>query len=279
MDTTVTLAVLLAAVLHAGWNALVRAGDDRLARMVLLSLGAGAVAVPLVAVLPVPARGAWPWLAASVAIHTFYKLFLVQAYRRGDLGQVYPIARGAAPLLVAGAAWFAVGETLTPTAVVALVFVSGGILMLAGQGRVAFAADPAPVLWALATAATIAGYTVVDGLGARTAGSAHTYAAWLFAVDALPLLLVALAARGGALVRQLHASWRVGLPAGVMSFAAYWLVIWALTMAPMALVSALRETSVVIAALLGTLFLKEPFGRWRIAASAAVALGVIVLRW
>lgn len=279
MDPSVAALVLLAALLHAGWNVLVKLSGDRLTVMALITGGAGVVSCAALPFLPAPHPAAWPYIAASVALHVGYNLFLLRAYRHGDLGQVYPIARGTAPLLVAALAPLVAGERLEPGALVAVLVISAGIIALAFRGGPPVRDDPRAVLYALGTAAFIATYTVVDGLGARLAGTPHGYTAWLFALDGVPLPALALWLRGrAALGPAVRRHWPAGLGGGAMSLAAYWLVIWALTLGPMAPVAALREVSVVFAAVLATVLLKERFGLWRIAAATTVALGVVLLR-
>ena len=278
MDASVAALVLLAALLHAGWNALVKVSADRLVVLALLTGGGGVIACFAIPFLPAPAVASWPYIGASVALHAGYNLFLLLAYRHGDFGQVYPIARGTAPLRVAVLAAAVAGERLGPGELLAVLVISAGIIGLAFRGGPPVRDDPRPVLYALATAAFIAAYTLVDGLGARAAGTPHGYAAWLFACDMLPLPAVALWLRRHEALGAVRRHWRAGLGGGAMSLAAYWLVIWAMTLAPMATVAALREVSVVFAAVLATVLLKERFGPWRIAAATAVALGVVLLR-
>ncbi len=278
MDLTVAALVLLAALLHAGWNAMLKLNGDRLAVMAMIALGSGVIAAFLVPFVPAPHPASWPYIAASVALHTGYKLFLVRAYRHGDLGQVYPIARGTAPLIVVAVAYLLLGERLGLFGMAAVLAVAAGILSLAFVPGRSLGADRHAILFALGTALFIAAYTVVDGVGARLAGTPHGYVLWLFVFDALPFTAIALVSRGAAFVTALQASWRPGVAGCLMSVAAYWLVIWALTLGPMGPVAALRETSVLFAALLGSVLLKEGFGPRRIAAAGLVAAGVVLLR-
>ncbi|MBI4184255.1 MAG: EamA family transporter [Proteobacteria bacterium] len=246
--------------------------------MALIASSAAAVAALALPFAPAPASASWPYIGASLALHTGYKLFLIGAYRHGDLGHVYPLARGTAPLLVLAAGALVVGEVPEPGGIAAVLVVGLGVVSLAFRGGAPVAEDPRPLLFALGTAGFIASYTLVDGLGARLAGSPHGYAVWFFLLDGIPISAIALAARREAVLGIVRRHGLAGLGGGAMSFGAYWLVIWALTLGPMAPVAALRETSVVIAAAIGTLLLKERFGVWRIAASAAVALGLVLLR-
>lgn len=277
MELHVIGLVLLAAVLHAGWNALVKTGEDRVLTMaVLLGVTAVAAGAALPFVTP-PAPESWIYLILSVVLHGGYFFFLLQAYRVGDLSHVYPVARGAAPLLVAlGAAIFA-GEVLEPIELIGLVLASLAIASFAFEGGLAALKDPRPFLYGLATAAFISSYTVADGLGVRASGSTAGFIAWLFVVDGLPLLVYALITRRGRIGPYLRANWKSGLVGGVMCGVAYALIIWALNLGAMAFVSALRETSVVFAVLIGSVFLGEPFGGRRIAAAAVVVAGIAVM--
>ncbi|WP_374443923.1 EamA family transporter [Stella sp.] len=277
LDLAVGALVLVGAFLHAGWNAMVKAGDDRLIALaaVFLSSGiAGLLAVPFV---PVPAAAAWPWLALSIVIHIFYVAGLVGAYSHGDLSRVYPIARGCGPLLVALVAGRLVGEHLTLVQAAGLVLVSVGIVGLALEPG-SFGVGRRGTLWALFTGATIAGYTVSDGMGARLSGDALGYTAWLFAAQIPVIPVYAWLSRPEA-VRAYLASgaWKRGAGGGMVALASYGIAIWAMSVAPMALVAALRETSVLFAALIGTLLLGEGMGRWRIAAALLVVAGQILM--
>ncbi len=278
MDLSVAALVLLAALLHAGWNALVKVQGDRLVVMALIAAFAGLLSVFALPFVGAPARAAWPYLATSVVLHTGYKLFLIQAYRYGDLGHVYPVARGVAPLIVLAASVMLVGEALAGTSVLAIFVIGAGVISLAFRGGLPIRDDPRPLVYALGTATFIASYTVVDAIGARLAGTPHGYSAWLFLLDALPISLIALLRRRETAIGLLRRHWLAGLGGATMSLGAYWLVIWAVTLGPIAPVAALRETSVIFAAVIATVLLKERFGRWRVAASGAVALGLVLLR-
>jgi drug/metabolite transporter (DMT)-like permease len=278
MDAGVVALVLLSALLHAGWNIVLKVKGDRLLVMTLIANGASLIALCLLPFVPVPPLSVWPYFAVSLALQCGYHLFLIQAYRYGDLGQVYPIARGAAPVFVLLPAVLIAGDRLTPISAIAVLVIAAGIGSLALH-KGAVHAGREPVLYALGTAAFIAAYTVVDGLGAREAGSPHAYALWLFAMNGLPLAAISLFRHGRKTFAFARDNWSVALTGGVMSLGGYWLVLWALSIAPMAQVAALRETSVVFAALLATVFLKERFGPPRIAAACVVAGGIVMLRW
>lgn len=272
----VTGAVLLAAVLHAGWNALLKGVEDRLAMVVLIDLTGVALSLVAVALGPAPARASWGFVALSVVLHAGYKVLLLESYRFGDLSQVYPLARGTAPLLVAAFAGLVVGERLEPTQVAGLAGVCGGLVLLLEVGRADLRRGPAVGL-ALATGVVIAAYTVVDGLGVRRSGGELGYVAWLFLLHGLPIPLFAVAFRRRDLGGRLRGGLGVGVVAGVLSLVAYGLVLWAQRRGALAVVAALRETSVLVAALIGSLVFGERFGRRRVAAATLLAAGIVFL--
>ena len=278
MDAAVFAAVLAAALMHAGWNAVVKVGLDRFSSVLLLALVQSGLALALLPFFPLPAPASWPWLAASALLHTGYKLFLIRAYAHGDLGQVYPVARGTAPLIVAlvGAAFL--GEAPTPAKALAVAAIGLGVVLMSTEGGGPRPASRTALAWALGTAAFTASYTLVDGVGARLSGTASGFTLWMFVGDGLGMLVSAVGARGpGSLVRLLPA-WRSGLAAGAMSLGSYWIAIWAFTRAPVALVSALRETSVLFAMLIAVFVLGERAGARRWAAAALVTAGVTLMR-
>jgi drug/metabolite transporter (DMT)-like permease len=272
--------VLLAAVLHASWNALVKSGGDPFLRLAIVNLTQSLVVLPLVPFVAVPAMEAWPWLLASVAAHMAYYFLLAGGYRVGDLSHVYPIARGVAPPLVALGALAAAGEVLSPLGSLAVILVCLGIWIVAGRQSAADAFGRSqPLLLALGCGVAIAAYTVADGMGGRASGDVLGYVVWLFLLDGWPFTLVVVLMRGTAGLRAtLPAAWKPAVGGGMMSVVAYGLVIWAMSTAPMAYVSALRETSVLLAAGIGTLILGEPFGRRRLLAAGLVVIGVAMLQ-
>ena len=280
MPASAVALVLLAAVLHASWNAVVRISDDRLLAVLLINVFGGAAALLLLPFAALPAVAAWPYLLTSTALHVGYNSFLAAAYGHGGLGQIYPIARGSAPLLVLILAWATLDETVSRAQLLGILVTSGGIAALAFRGPSAARVRPIGLFFAFGTAAFIAAYTVVDAAGARRAGTPHGYALVLFVLDGTACAAYAFWRRGLAPVLAIvHRTGGQLVLGGLMSLLAYWLVIWALTLAPAGPVAALRETSVVIAALLGTLLLKEPLGGWRVTAAAVVAVGAILLRY
>jgi phosphonate utilization associated putative membrane protein len=276
MSPLVTALVLGAALLHASWNAIIKSGRDVMFDTALVAAGAAVLSLPLIALVPVPARASWPYLAASVAIHVGYFATLVRAYRIGDLGHAYPLMRGTAPLLVALLGMLLLDERPGATMWLGIVLISAGILSigLLQQGR----AHRDATRWALVNAAIIASYTLVDGAGARLSATPAGYGAWMFWLQGLPFVALVIALRGHAALDYARRNWRRGLGGGLCVISSYGIVLWAMTQAPVAAVAALRETSVIFAALLGSLFLKERFGRQRLIGACAVALGVIALR-
>ncbi len=277
LDTVVFLAVLGAAVMHAGWNAIGKVGLDRFSSLLLLSMVQVVMALVLLPFFAVPLAAAWPWLAASALLHIGYKLFLIRAYEHGDLSQVYPLARGTAPLIVAlvGAIWL--GETMTAGKTAAVAAIALGVIVMSHNGGL----DRLPrkaLLYALGTACFTASYTLVDGVGARIAETASGYVLWMFAGDALGMTGFALATRGRASLARLLPAWRSGLAAGGLSLGSYWVAIWAFTLAPLALVAALRETSVMFAMLIGVFLLGERANPWRWISAGLILSGVVLMR-
>jgi drug/metabolite transporter (DMT)-like permease len=277
MSPLVTALVLGSALLHASWNAIIKSSRDVLLDTALVAAAAGMLALPLIACLPLPARASWPYLGASCAIHIGYFWTLVAAYRLGDLGHAYPLMRGTAPLLVALFGVALLNERPSMAMWLGIVLISAGILSLGllQHSR----AHRGATLWALANAAIIAAYTLVDGSGVRRSGAPAGYVAWLFCLQGLLFLTLVALLRRGALRNYVARYWQRGLGGGFCLISAYGIVLWAMTQAPVAAVAALRETSVIFAALLGSLFLHEPFGRQRLIAACAVALGVAALRY
>ncbi len=272
----VVAAVLFGAMLHAGWNALVKSSTDKALDTALIHLLGSVVAIPLVLLVGWPPASAWPFLAASLVIHVAYYTALTGAYQHGDLGLTYPLMRGTAPLLVALSATVTLGETLSPLAWVGVLAVSAGVLTL-GLSRHAFEA-PKAVRFALVNAVIIAVYTVVDALGVRAAGQALPYVATLFLLDGWPFALIVFLRRRGAVLPYARKRWPIALGGAIASLGSYGIALWAMTQAPVATVAALRETSVLFAVLLGVWFLKEVFTPRRVIGTCAIVAGVMALR-
>lgn len=270
--------LLLAALLHASWNAIAKASGDPLVAMAVVTATGGLFAALFAPAVSFPARAAWPFLAASVVLHLAYQLFLVTAYRLGDLSQVYPIARGLAPCAVAALAFLFSGEVLAPRHTAGLLLASAAIASLALAGGPPSVAGRRAAAAAVTTALLIGSYTFVDGLGVRRCESPFDYVVWSFVFDGLPIAFVALAVRGRTLLLFPRATLVRAAGGGVLSVVAYGIVLWALSRGAMGPVAALRETSVVFAAVIGTRLLGEPFGARRVAAAAGVAAGIALLQ-
>ena len=273
----ITLAVLGAALLHAVWNAMVKSSRDVLLDMTVVIFFGGLAAASLLFFVAPPARAAWPNLAATVVIHIGYYIALVGAYRAGDLSHGYPIMRGMAPLIVAmcAAAWL--GETPRPAVWAGVLLICGGVLSL-GLAGFHWRESRVSTGWALANAVIIAAYTLVDAAGVRASGSPEGYVLWMFVLDALPFPSCILFLKRQALINYAKQFWLRGLIGGVLSGAAYGIALWAMARAPVAAVAALRETSVIFAALIGAYLLKEGHVRRRLAGAAAVLAGIIALK-
>lgn len=270
--------VLVSAVMHAGWNLIAKLGDDRLVAMAVIKAPNIVLSVALVMWVGWPAPESWPFLAASVAINAFYFYFLMRAYQSGDLGVAYPVARGLAPLLVMLLSAVAAAEVPSPAGMVGVLVISAALLTLARKGGADTSGrHRATILWASAVALSIAAYTVVDGLGGRASANVVGYVAALNIFTGLTVCGAALWRRPAALANGLRMWWRRGVLGGAMMLSSYLIVVYAMTLAPMAQVAALRETSVIFAALLGTAFLREPLGGRRIAVATVVAAGIALI--
>jgi len=274
---TVSFAVLLAALLHASWNAMIKGSRDVLLDTAGIVVGAGLITLPFLFVVPFPAAAAWPFILASVVIHLAYYWLMVSAYRVGDLSLVYPLMRGVAPLITGVLGIVALRELPGPLAWFGMLLVSFGVFALAFRA-LGHAPSRLAIGYALTNAVVIAVYTVVDGLGARTSGNAWSYIAWLFVLDAFPFSLFMLARHRQRFLSYLAAHPDRGLLGGGLSAAAYAISVWAMTQAPVALVASLRETSVLFATLIGAHLLHERLTPRRWAGVIAVVAGVIALK-
>jgi drug/metabolite transporter (DMT)-like permease len=279
MDPFVFAAVLFAALCHASWNTLLKIKLDPFAANALITVASGVialVALPFVGVAPVVS---WPWVAASIVLHLAYYYGLTEAYRTGDLSQVYPIARGAAPLMTASISTLVLGEKLGVQGWVGILTLVAGVFLLSLRGgRDITRIDRRAVGFAFFTAVTICGYSLVDGIGARVSGNAHAYAALLFLFDGACMAVVALWRRCQAIITEGRIYWKTGLIGGSLSVVSYWIAIWAMTVAPIALVAALRETSVLFAAVIAVVILKEPLRPARVVAAVMIVTGLALIR-
>lgn len=275
LSIEVAVLVLLAAALHATWNTFVKvSGDTLVTSAVIMTTGSlsCAMALPFV---PLPSAEMWPFLAASVAIHNVYLVLLVLAYRFGDLSQVYPIARGSSPLVVASFSGLVLGEELGPVQFAGAGLVAVGIASLAFGG--ARDVDRRGVPYALACGISIGTFVLVDAVGLRRSGAVLSFILWLTALEFVPIALVTIARRRGRLVARIREAGLRAPIGGVLAAGAYAIILWAYAQGSVAPVAALRETSVVMAALIGSLRLGEPFGARRVAAAVVVVVGVALL--
>ena len=301
LSLSVTLVVLAAAVTHAAWNAIAHGIKDQTLAFALIGMGGIAASIPLVIVAALPRSPSWPYLLGSVAIHVFYVLLLMQCYRLGDFSQVYPLARGVSPLVVTILAAVFVHEHLALPQIGGVAVVSAGLAFLVFAGRTArpggsargARGDGVPpgkgtvvppgqqgrgaFLAAVGTGLTIAAYTTVDGVGVRLSASPAGYIGWLILLESLCVPMFAAVRRRDVLLKQPKRILLAGLAAGALSVLAYGLVLWAQTRGALAPIAALRETSVIFGAIIGTLVFREPFGRTRIAATVLVVTGIVLL--
>jgi drug/metabolite transporter (DMT)-like permease len=279
LENIVFLAVLFAALCHAGWNALIKVGLDPLSTTTLISIGSGVVALVLLPFVGMPAVASWPWLIASVVIHLVYFAALIEAYRTGDLGQVYPIARGSAPLMTATATTILIGEKLSLIGWAGIVALVAGVFLLSTHGGRALAKiDRRAVGFALMTALTICTYSVVDGIGARLSTNPNAYSISLFVGIALVMVPYALYRDGRDVIPAMRTFWRRGFAGGALQLLSYGIAIWAMTVAPIAIVATLRETSVLFGAGIAVVVLKEPLRAVRIAAALLIVCGLVLIR-
>ncbi len=279
MTLAVFSAVLAAALMHASWNALIKVRIDRFASISLTSLGMAVTALPVLPFVAFPGKAAWGWIGVSLCLHIGYRLFLIRAYEVGDLAQAYPLARGAAPLITTIGGIVLIQEVPGRYALAGILLLSAGtfLMCLRGGGRLS-ALNPAAVFYALTTSLFIACYTLADGLGARDAPSALSYAAWLFVCDGIVAISVAVIYRGRRLARTLSQEWRIGLLTGLLSGSAYAIAMWAMTKAPIASVASLRETSILFAMAISVFALGEKMTGWRAASALCIVAGVVALR-
>lgn len=282
----IVAAVLFGALLHASWNALIKAGRDKALDTALIHVMGCAVGAALVLIAGLPRAQALPWLAASLVVHLGYYIALAGAYRHGDLGLTYPIMRGGGPLLVALALFASGGaiidESITLATWLGVAGISGGVLLVGLSPSARGGNHRRALQFALLNACIIAAYTIVDGIGVRASGNALQYVALLFMLDGLPYFALVMHRRGKAgrpaAWAHMRQRWPLALLATGASLGAYGIALWAMTRAPVAAVAALRETSVLFAVLLGTVLLKERFGLRRAAGTICIAGGVMALR-
>ncbi|MCV2871747.1 DMT family transporter [Defluviimonas sp. WL0050] len=277
MSLIVFLSVLGAALLHASWNALVRVGASRVGTMMVLSGVQGLIGLVIAMTMDWPGAAVWPWLVASGVVHSAYKIFLTFAYEHGDLSRVYPLARGTAPMitLMVGAIWL--GEAVSMNETAGIVVLGVGILALA-RGVWTSGESRRMLPFAFGAACATAGYTVVDGLGARVAEDAALFVAWLFVLDGIIFAAAMLALRGRGSLPTGWRVWTAGSLGAAASYGSYAVAVWAMTLAPIALVAALRETSILFGVLIGWLMFGERMTPGKALSVALIAAGVVLTR-
>jgi drug/metabolite transporter (DMT)-like permease len=282
LTSGVLVAVLGAAVLHALWNSLVKSASDKFLSSAVVALWCGAAALVAALVLPRPAAAAMPFIVASAVIHIVYFLLVGRLYHSADLSVAYPMMRGLAPLIAAFIAFVSLGEAPGPIACVGVAALVAGVLTMGASGLAHGRIDRPTIVVALTNSAVIAVYSVIDGQGARLSGAgaafAFAYNSWADALTAFAYLPVIVSLRGRAVAVALSKDRLRGLIGGLAAFVGYAIVVWAMTRAPIASVAALRETSVVFAAIIGVAALGEPFHAPRAIAALVILAGIVLLR-
>jgi len=268
--------ILFAASLHASWNAFLKGSGDTLLSTTLVMGGAAVIALMALPFLPVPARASWPYLAASALLQMGYLVLLVRIYRVVDMSLAYPLMRGSAPLVVALISWVWLGEALPGLAWIGIGTISLGIMTMAGGARGVL--SPAGLASVLTNAVLIAAYTLIDGAGARVSGTPAAYTLWLSLLTGMAMAGWAIPARGGALISYGRRNWHIGLIGGLGTIVSYTIALWAMTMAPIAMVAALRETAILFGVAISALALRERVGPARVLAACIIAGGAMLLR-
>lgn len=277
MTLLVTALLLLAALIHASWNAFIKGARDPVAMATLIYGTEALMMLPVLFFVGPPPQSVWLLTAVHVALHIVYKIALIAMFQHGDLSQVYPVARGVAPLLVTALAIPAAGEIPGAMALLGIGLICAGLLSFALERSAIGRARAKPLLLAATAGIALSAYTVVDGLGVRTPGAALSYAAWLFVLDGSTMFVIARIWRGPRLYTSLRLHWKTGTALGLISSSNFCIVLWALSFAAMGPVAAVRETSVVFAALIGAVFMGESFGIRRVAAAIVIAAGIVLM--
>ncbi len=279
IETHVLLIVLFAAALHATWNGLVKGAPDKVISMTAVVLGHVPFALLALPFMPLPDAASFPYIVGGAALHVGYQLFLLWAYRHGDLTQVYPIARGTAPLIVAACSVLIFRETLSTLQLVGITTIGCGIMSLVLVRGSQGLHNPRGAALALITGCFVAGYSMVDGYGARAAGTPVGFYAWETILNAATFALIIATTSPGTLRATIRSHKKMIAVGGGASFVAYALVVWAFTQAPIAVVTALRETSIVFALLIGVFFLKERLSLLKLVSAMLTMLGALMLRF
>ena len=278
MQWNIVLLVLFAAALHAGWNTLMKAESDSFLNTILIVAGSAIVGVVFLPFVALPLRESWPYLAASVVIHIVYFVCLVFAYKRGDMSLVYPLMRGLPPVLTAVAATLLFQEFFSWRGWLGVFFVSGGAMLLMAENRASDGFRPAPIVLALLNALVIVVYTLVDGMGARLSGNAFSYTGWMLFITAILFFIALPVIEGRRSLLRIPGQWRKCLIGGGFTFASYGIALWAMTQAPIALIAALRETSILFGAALAVFTLKERVTAIRFLSITIIAAGVMAIK-
>jgi drug/metabolite transporter (DMT)-like permease len=279
MPIEIFLLILCAALVHAAWNALVKADPDRLTLWRVILTTQFVVSMLLLPFVPVPALAAWPYLVGSALVNVGYVLFLTQAYRYGDLSHAYPLARGSAPLFVAAVSVLFLGEQLAPVSQLAILLIGLGITSLSLTRGAEGLRDLRMVGYALGTGGFIATYTLLDGYGARVSGSAHGFVVWVSLTGSVAIVAVILLMQRGRAAPASRRTRTAGIVSGLLAYGVAWAVIWAMTVVPVPLVSALRETSIVFAVAIGVVIFKERLNLARLASIATTLAGAALLKF
>jgi drug/metabolite transporter (DMT)-like permease len=275
MSLLIFAVVLAAALLHATWNAIVKAGDDKFLTTMMVTTAAAALSAALLPFVHAPARASWAFALASALFQVTYFLLVARTYEIADMSQAYPLMRGTAPLIVAVVSVLRLGESLSPLAWAGVIGISLGIFSIAFGSSLK---DRKGVYLALLNALVIAAYTLIDGIGVRRSGAPAAYTLWVFLLTGLPLAVWALTSRRSTFLPYLYRYWGLGVAGGIGTTASYGLALWAMTLAPVAVVAALRETSILFGTVIAGLVLKEPIGPRRIIAACIIAGGAAILR-
>ena len=278
MSLSVVALVLGAALMHATWNALIKSSRNVGLNTALVACTSSIAAALLLPLVPLPAAASWPYLLASCLVELLYFRMLALVYRHGDLSYTYPLMRGLAPPLVAAAGSLVLQDQASPFLWAGVALISSGVLWIGISRRIGTHAPTRATGLAVANACVIAAYTLIDGIGVRHSGNSVSYGLWLFFLIGIPIVPLVLSRHGRSLASHLQRDWWRGLSGGLLNIGVYLLVLWAMTQAPIAAVAAVRETSVIFGALIGSLLLKEPFGRQRIVGAGLIAMGIALLR-
>jgi drug/metabolite transporter (DMT)-like permease len=270
--------VLFAALMHAGWNSIVKSGTDKLLTAVMITTAAAGIAALTLPFLPQPAPASWPFIAGSVSLQTLYYALLAAAYRSADMSHAYPIMRGTAPLIVAAVSAWLIGEIVSGTQWLGIVLICGGVLGLAVHAPAQSGRHAAATAFALVNAGVIASYTVIDGLGVRRSGAPAAYTLWIFLLTGSEMLLWISLWRRREFSAYVRGKWLRGIAGGAGTVVSYVLALWAMTVAPVALVAALRETAILFAAVISALVLKERITPQRLACTGLIVAGAVALR-